>query len=69
MALGWRRGKKGALHGCHERRNVVAPMGHWRVFTRSQATVNAVNSGEYADLGRAPTFSDNLVEVSLANGR
>ena len=32
----------------------------------SQATVQAVNSGKYADLGRAPTFSDNLVEVALA---
>ncbi|WP_207956075.1 molybdopterin-containing oxidoreductase family protein [Rubrobacter marinus] len=43
---------------------VVAPMGYWRTFTRTEATVNAVNSGEYADMGRAPTFSDNLVEVA-----
>jgi hypothetical protein len=28
--------------------------------------VQAVNAGKYADLGRAPTFSDNLVEVALA---
>jgi hypothetical protein len=28
--------------------------------------VQAVNSGKYADLGRAPTSSDNLVEVVLA---
>ena len=42
---------------------VVAPLGYWRRFTRSEATVQAVNSGAYADLGRAPTFSDNLVQV------
>jgi len=45
---------------------VVAPLGYWRRFSRTQATVQAVNSGKYADLGRAPTFSDNLVEVALA---
>lgn len=42
---------------------VVAPLGYWRRFSRSEATVQAVNSGAYADLGRAPTFSDNLVQV------
>ncbi|MEQ9640143.1 MAG: molybdopterin-dependent oxidoreductase [Alphaproteobacteria bacterium] len=41
----------------------VAPLGYWRQNTRIQATVQAVNSGAYADLGRAPTFSDNLVQV------
>src|SRR4029434_601102 len=45
---------------------VVAPLGYWRRLSRTQATVQAVNSGKYADLGRAPTFSDNLVEVALA---
>jgi anaerobic selenocysteine-containing dehydrogenase len=44
---------------------VVAPLGYWRRLSRSQATVQAVNSSKYADLGRAPTFSDNLVEVAL----
>lgn len=44
---------------------VIAPVGYWRKFSRSQATVQAVNSGAYADLGRAPTFSDNLVEVEV----
>lgn len=47
---------------------IVAPMGFWRSFTRTGATVNSVNSRKFADLGRAPTFSDNLVEVSLTNG-
>jgi len=43
---------------------VVAPMGHWRQGSRGEATVQAVNSGAYADMGRGPTFSDNLVEVA-----
>jgi hypothetical protein len=30
------------------------------------ATVNALNPGAYADLGRAPTFSDTLVEIAVA---
>ena len=42
---------------------VVAPLGYWRQFSRNASTVQAVNSGAYADLGRAPTFSDNLVQV------
>ncbi len=42
---------------------VVAPLGHWRKFSRSAGTVNAVNSAALADLGNAPTFSDNLIEV------
>lgn len=43
---------------------VVAPMGYWRKFSRSGSTVNALNSSRFADLGNAPTFSDNLVEVT-----
>lgn len=43
---------------------VVAPMGHWRRGSRGEATVQAVNSGAFADMGRGPTFSDNLVEVA-----
>jgi anaerobic selenocysteine-containing dehydrogenase len=45
---------------------VVAPMGYWRKFSRSNSTVNAANSCVLADLGNAPTFSDNLVEVEAA---
>jgi anaerobic selenocysteine-containing dehydrogenase len=44
---------------------VVAPMGYWLKGSRSGNTVNAVNSARYADMGRAPTFSDTLVEVTL----
>ena len=43
---------------------VVAPMGYWLNGSRSGNTVNAVNSARYADMGRAPIFSDTLVEVS-----
>src|SRR5690606_18379254 len=45
---------------------VVAPLGYWRESSRAEATVNAINPGAYADLGRAPTFSDTRVEVAPA---
>ena len=45
---------------------VVAPLGYWRSLSRAKATVNALNPGAYADLGRAPTFSDSLVEITTA---
>lgn len=43
---------------------VVAPLGYWRKLSPGETTVQAVNSGAFADLGNAPTFSDNLVEVA-----
>jgi anaerobic selenocysteine-containing dehydrogenase len=45
---------------------VVAPLGHWISTSRGEATAAALNPVVYADLGRGPTFSDNLVQVSLA---
>jgi len=42
---------------------VVAPVGHWPSLSATGATVHAVTSSRYADLGAAPTFSDNLVAV------
>lgn len=45
---------------------VIAPMGHWVATSRAQATPAALNPTALADLGRAPTFSDNRVEVGLA---
>ena len=42
---------------------VVAPVGYWPSLTPTGATVHAVTSSRYADLGAAPTFSDNLVAV------
>ena len=44
----------------------MAPLGYWRSLSRVTATVNALNPGAYADLGRAPTFSDALVEIAVA---
>ncbi|MBI4005969.1 MAG: molybdopterin oxidoreductase family protein [Gammaproteobacteria bacterium] len=43
---------------------VVATLGYWRQLTRG--TVNIISSAEFADMGHAPSFSDNLVEVELA---
>ena len=43
---------------------VVAPMGYWLGGSRSE---NTVNSARYADMGRAPTFSDTLIEVTPVN--
>uniref|UniRef100_UPI0025F02A46 molybdopterin dinucleotide binding domain-containing protein n=1 Tax=uncultured Nevskia sp. TaxID=228950 RepID=UPI0025F02A46 len=45
---------------------VIAPMGHWIASSRAQATPAALNPTALADLGGAPTFSDNRVEVRLA---
>ena len=42
---------------------IVAPMGHWRKFSSSRSTVNVCNPTAFADLGHAPTFSNNMVEV------
>jgi anaerobic selenocysteine-containing dehydrogenase len=44
---------------------VVAPLGYWASTTPGGRTVNAVNATRFADMGRAPTFSDNLVEVRV----
>ena len=43
-----------------------APMGHWLASSRAQATPAALNPTALGDLGGAPTFSDNAVEVELA---
>jgi anaerobic selenocysteine-containing dehydrogenase len=45
---------------------VVAPAGYWQRSNRKGATVHAVTPPAYADLGRAPTFSDILVQVASA---
>lgn len=42
---------------------VVCTLGHWRSGPGG-ATVNALTPAAFADLGRAPTFSDNAVEVA-----
>ena len=45
---------------------VVCPMGYWLGSAEGGATVNAVTAHRFADLGRAPTFSDTAVEVAPA---
>ena len=42
---------------------VVATNGYWRQL--NTGTVNVVSSASFSDMGHAPTFSDNLVEVGL----
>jgi anaerobic selenocysteine-containing dehydrogenase len=42
---------------------VMANLGHWRTLSREKATVAAVTSAAFGDLGNCPTFSDTLVEV------
>lgn len=42
---------------------VVATLGYWRQLTNG--TVNIISSAEFVNMGHAPTFSDNLVQVEL----
>ena len=42
---------------------LASPLGYWASTSISGSTVNAVNSARFADLGRAPTFSECRVEV------
>ena len=42
---------------------VMAPSGYWHRSNRKGATVHALTPPAFADLGRAPTFSDVLVQV------
>ena len=41
---------------------VVSSLGYWRQLNKG--TVNSISSANLADMGNAPTFSDNLVEVT-----
>ncbi len=41
---------------------VVATLGYWRQLNRG--TVNIVSSAEFVNMGHAPSFSDNLVQVA-----
>lgn len=41
---------------------IVSTLGYWRQ-KNTTGTVNSISSAEYANMGHAPTFSDNLVEV------
>ena len=44
---------------------VVATLGYWRQL--NDGTVNSISSAEFTDMGHAPSFSDNLVEVTRSN--
>ena len=46
---------------------VVATLGYWRSLNRSDGSVNSISSDAWSSIGRAPTFSDNLVEVVRVN--
>ena len=45
---------------------IVAPLGYWRSLSRTGGTANALNPAAYADLGRAPTFSDTRADLAIA---
>ena len=42
---------------------VLSPMGQWPGQVDGGFGVNALTSTRYADIGRAPTFSDTAVQV------
>lgn len=44
---------------------VVATLGYWRQL--NTGTVNSISSADFVDMGHAPTFSDNLVQVEVAS--
>lgn len=46
---------------------IVANMGYWGTMQQQGKTVNEVSSGKLSDLGRAGTYSDNLVQVEVVS--
>jgi anaerobic selenocysteine-containing dehydrogenase len=46
---------------------IVSTLGYWRSLNRSDGSVNSISSDAHCGLGNAPTFSDNLVEVTRVN--
>ncbi|PCI47263.1 MAG: molybdopterin oxidoreductase [Alphaproteobacteria bacterium] len=42
---------------------LIAPSGYWLEQNQGKGTVQSVTSSQFSDLGRAPTFSDILVEI------
>ena len=42
---------------------IVSPLGYWASVSPGGRSANVVNASRYADMGRAPTFSDTLVQV------
>jgi anaerobic selenocysteine-containing dehydrogenase len=46
---------------------IVSTLGYWRSLNRSDGSVNCISSDALCGLGNAPTFSDNLVQVTRVN--
>lgn len=46
---------------------VTSPLGYWASASPSGTTVNALNPAKFADLGRAPIFSDTRVDIRPAS--
>lgn len=46
---------------------VISTLGYWRSKNAGGGAVNVISSDEFVNMGHAPTFSDNLVEVALAS--
>lgn len=44
---------------------VIASLGYWHSLNRDGA-VNVISASTYGGMGHSPTFSDNLVQVGLA---
>ena len=44
---------------------IIATLGYWRQL--NEGTVNCISSAEFANMGHAPSFSDNLVQVEAVN--
>jgi len=44
---------------------IIATLGYWRQL--NEGTVNCISSAEFANMGHAPSFSDNLVQVEKAS--
>jgi anaerobic selenocysteine-containing dehydrogenase len=42
---------------------VVATLGYWRQLNKG--TVNVISSAEFVNMGHAPTYSDNLVQIEM----
>ncbi len=40
---------------------IIATLGYWRQLNKG--TVNCISSAEFVNMGHAPSFSDNLVQV------
>jgi anaerobic selenocysteine-containing dehydrogenase len=45
---------------------VMANVGYWPSLNRSGTSVNSISSDKHCTLGRAGSYSDNLVEVAKA---